>query len=166
MNWLRSLLPAPCRLVATILCGMLWAVSQCASAQQCTTTANAPVFGSYLSSGSGNNVAGSITVSCVVLGAVPIDVFYSINIDPGGNAQGTQRRMGFGSNYLNYNIYCDIARSQIWADANNSTCVITGGQSALLGTRVTLHPVYGRIPGGQYVAAGVYTDILQVQVLY
>ena len=139
---------------------------QPASAQACTMTAVAPVFGSYLSSGTGSNAAGSVTVSCVVVGALALDVFYTVKLGPGNQAQGTQRRLRSGTSHLSYNVYCDPGHSQIWADGTGGTCVRTGGRQGLLGSLLNVYPVYGRIPGGQFVAPGVYTDLIMVEVLY
>jgi len=145
------------------LCLMLW--GQAASAQLCTTTALPPVFAAYQASGTGNNGTGSVSVSCVVLVGAQ-SVFYTVKLGLSGQAQGTQRRMSSGAAYLSYNLFCDSGYSQIWADGNSGTCVATGGQAGLLGTLLTVYPVYGRIPGGQYVAPGSYSDIVSIEVLY
>ena len=147
--------------------GLLMALcSPTASAQLCTTSVVAPVFGLYRSAGNGNSANGVINVSCVVNGVVPQSVLYTVKLELSAQAQGTQRRMTSGSNSLQYNIYCSSSYSQVWADGNNSTCMASGGQPNLLGTLLGVHPVYGRIPGGQFVAPGTYTDNIAVQVLY
>jgi spore coat protein U-like protein len=156
----------PMRSILLMLGFVLLNCSSTCFAQQCVTTAVPPVFGTYRSSGSGNDVNGTITVSCSVLGTTAVDINYSIKLELSGNAQGIQRQMVFGNEFLKYNLYCDAGRSQVWADGANSTCTILGGQTALLGTRATVHSLYGRIPGGQYVAAGAYFDSLLVQILY
>lgn len=146
------------------LCLGLW--SQAASAQVCLTTAVPPVFANYQASGTGSNGTGSVSVSCVVLGVLGQNVFYTVKLGLNGQAQGTQRRMNSGAAYLGYNLFCDSSYSQIWGDGGSGTCVATGGQAGLLGTLLTVYPVYGRIPGGQYVAPGSYSDIVAIEVLY
>lgn len=137
-----------------------------AQAQLCTASAIAPLFGNYQSAGSGSNANGSVSVSCLVPGITPQNVFYTIELELNGQAQLTQRRMVFGTNYLNYNVFCDGGYSQVWADGSGSSCTVTGGQAGLLGTLLTVSPVYGRIPGGQFLSPGTYTDSITVKVLY
>lgn len=162
--------PGAIRLPLLLLIGLglwlaLWA--PVASAQACTTSTVAPVFGNYLSTSSGSNAAGSVSVSCVVPGALGQDVFYTVKLSLGGQPQGTQRRMGSGgANFLAYNVFCDSAYNQIWADGTGATCVRSGGQARLLGTLLTVYPLYGRIPGGQFVSPGAYSDTIAVEVLY
>lgn len=142
----------------------LW--GQAASAQVCTTSAVSPVFGNYLSTSPGNTAAGSVSVSCLVLGILGQDVSYVVKLGLSGQAQGTQRRMGSGGNFLGYNVFCDSGHNQIWADGASATCVRTGGQAGLLGNLLTVYPLYGRIPGGQFVPPGSYNDLITIEVLY
>lgn len=137
-----------------------------AQAQLCTASAVAPAFGNYQSAGSGNSANGSISISCQVLGATPQTVFYTIQLELNSQAQLMQRRMALGSAYLNYNVFCDGGYNQIWADGSSSSCTVTGGQTDLLGNLMKVYPVYGRIPGGQFLSPGTYTDSITVKVLY
>jgi len=157
---LRRALRGPLMAMCLALC------SQAASAQVCTTIAVTPVFGSYQASGAGSNSTGSVSVSCVVLGLLGQSVFYTVRLGLSSQAVGTQRRMGLGTAYLGYNFFCDNGYSRVWADGSGTTCVATGGQSGLLGTLLTVYPVYGRIPGGQYVGPGTYLDTVSIEVLY
>lgn len=141
----------------------LWGQAQ---AQVCLTTALPPVFANYQASGTGSNGTGSVSVTCVVLGLLGQSVFYTVKLGLNGQAQGTQRRMNSGAAYLGYNLFCDSGHSQIWGDGSSGTCVATGGGASLLGTLLTVHPVYGRIPGGQYVPTGSYGDLVSIEVLY
>lgn len=153
----------------TALCGASLLLALCsptAWAQLCTTSVVAPAFGVYRSAGNGNSANGVVNVSCVVSGVVPQSVLYTVKLDLSASAQGTQRRMTHGSNTLQYNVFCSGSYNQVWADGNNSTCAASGGQPNLLGTLLGVHPVYGRIPGGQFVAPGIYTDSIAIQVLY
>ncbi|WP_309679150.1 spore coat U domain-containing protein [Polaromonas sp.] len=155
------------RLLLSTALGLWLALSgQAASAQVCTTSAVAPVFGNYLSTSPGSNAAGSVSVSCVVPGVLGQNVFYSVKLGLSGQAQGTQRRMGSAGNFLAYNVFCDSGYNQIWADGTGASCVRTGGQAGLLGTLLTVYPLYGRIPGGQFVSPGSYSDNIAIEVLY
>lgn len=160
--------PWPARLWRFCLCASFFlALLLCqkpAHAQLCTASSISPVFGNYLSTG--NNANGSISITCIVLGITPQTVFYTIQLELNSQAQATQRRMASGGNYLNYNIYCDASYSQVWVDGTGSSCHATGGQTGLLGNLLTVFPVYGRIPGGQFLSPGIYNDSISVKVLY
>lgn len=164
---MNSLKWRSCCIFRIIVYGLFFGLfCQASSAQTCTTSATAPLFGNYRSSGSGTAANGSVSVSCVVVGIVSRSVSYTVKLDLNSQAQGTQRRMLFGSNYLRYNVYCDSSFNSIWADGAASTCTNTGGQANLLGTLLTVFPVYGNIPGGQFVPSGTYNDNIAIQVLY
>jgi spore coat protein U-like protein len=66
--------------------------------------------------------------------------------------------MSNGTSYLNYNLYEDAARSQVWDNRSN----------AVKTTRVFPYTatVYGRIPGSQDVEPGVYSDTVVTTVFY
>lgn len=136
-----------------------------ASAQLCTVLGVAPLFGTY-STGSGAPANGSVTVTCVVLGIFGQDVSYTVKLLMSPQAQGTQRRMNNGGVYLNYNVFCDSGFNQVWGDGLSPTCARTGGQTGLLGSLITVFPVYGNIPAGQYVTPGTYGDSIGIEVLY
>jgi spore coat protein U-like protein len=110
------------------------------------------VFGSYDSLSSHSlDSAGSVTVSCDAGDS------FSIALSSG---QGTflGRQMVGGSNVMMYNLFTDAQRSVIWGDGTNGTVVVSGSGS---GTSV-IYTVYGRIPGGQNLPAGAYSDSIVV----
>jgi spore coat protein U-like protein len=144
-------------------CLALW--SHTASAQVCITAVVPVVFGTYQVSGSGNNSVGSISVTCVLLPGQSVS--YTVKLGLNNQSQGTQRRMKGITAYLNYNLFCDSGHSQIWADGSSATCAPTKSHSGLVGSLLTVFPVYGRIPGGQYVPADLsYSDSITFEVLY
>lgn len=65
---------------------------------------------------------------------------------------------GAATDFLEYNVYQDAAMTVIWGDGTDgsSSFVSASGNAQLL--------LYGRIPAGQDVAAGTYTDTLTVTV--
>lgn len=153
----------PCALAALAL----WA-SPAAQAQSCTTSAVAPTFGVYNAAGNNTLANGIVNVSCNVLG-IPLSITYTIRLGLGSQPAGTQRQLAGGpgdTGRLPYNLFCDPAYTQVWADGSGQTCVISGGHLLLLGGILTPYPVYGRINGGHYVPAGSYSDMVTVEVLY
>jgi spore coat protein U-like protein len=73
--------------------------------------------------------------------------------------------MIFGSSHLNYNLYLDSAYTQIWGDGTGGTVTKSDNIGGLLGSSIS-YTVYGRLPGGQNVPAGVYSDTVFVTVIY
>lgn len=81
-------------------------------------------------------------------------------LDGGASANVNQRQMSSGSNRLNYQLYRNSTRSQIFANGSNSYTLQV--LEPLSGTV----DVYGRIPAGQAVAAGTYTDNVTITLTF
>lgn len=120
------------------------------------------VFGTYSPfSASPVDATGAVAVTC----AVGLAVSYSIRIGTGGAGSYNPRRMSAGASTLNYNLYTSAARTTVWGDGSGSTGTISYSTALeVLGLRS--YTIYGRIPSGQNVAAGVYADTLTVTVEY
>jgi len=70
------------------------------------------------------------------------------------------RQMALGAtDTLNYNLYLDAGRTQIWGDG-------TSYPQDGIDKKNTPYTVYARIFAGQWVAAGVYTDTIIVTLNY
>lgn len=83
---------------------------------------------------------------------------YELTIDDGVN---TGRRMkDAGTNYLDYDVYSDVARLLAWPS------VAPGVAGVGLGLSAVPHLIYGSIPAGQDVPAGSYADTLTLTVTW
>jgi spore coat protein U-like protein len=71
-----------------------------------------------------------------------------------------------GSTILNYNLYVDAARTQIWGDGSPPTATVSGIRRNRGRQTFYNYPVYGRIFAGQPANPGVYSDNLIVTVLF
>ncbi|HEX4739654.1 MAG TPA: spore coat U domain-containing protein [Allosphingosinicella sp.] len=126
----------------------------------CTLSTSPVAFGTMNAvSGSSVDAAGSITVTCTN------GTSWSAAADAGSGSGATlaTRKLVSGGNLLNYALYTDSARTNVWGDGSsgNSTLSGTGSGSA---QNVT---VYGRIAAGQTGApAGSYSDTVSVTVTY
>ncbi|MEW6375526.1 MAG: spore coat U domain-containing protein [Thermodesulfobacteriota bacterium] len=134
------------------------------SQSQCTIGTTAVSFGNYDAFSSiPTDATGTITVNCtrrVVKATLTLGV---------SSTSGTfnPRRMKWsgGNDLLDYNIYADAARTIILGNG-------TGGTSDIELKRPTGPPadwseniiIYGRIPPGQDVSAGTYSDTLAATV--
>jgi spore coat protein U-like protein len=85
----------------------------------------------------------------------------TIALDGGGAGTTANRAMTNGSGgSLNYQLFRNSARSQVWgsgAEAQQVVLLVPGAGNV---------PVYGRIPGSQNVAAGAYSDTVNVTLTF
>ena len=143
-------------LAVVMLCAGAWE----ARAETCTVAVTSLNFGSYN-----------------VFASTPTDSTATIVIDCNGNARDLRisigrgsassfgaRRMSKGSERLFFNVYRDAARTAIWGDG-------TGGSQVEIVDRVQNNQphqvaVYGRVPAGQDVSAGSYTESVIVTIDY
>ena len=82
-----------------------------------------------------------------------------IIIDSGRNPIGTYRGLSGGTQHVSYQLYRDAGRTQVWGSAGNALQFVSNGVA-----RPERFVVYGRIPPGQEVASGVYTDVVTATV--
>jgi spore coat protein U-like protein len=128
-------------------------------AQGCSVSAIPVTFGNYDSSlSSPLNAIGRITMSCEP------GLTYTIKIDPGihsGQSFNTRKmHLAGGSDTLEYNLYMDSARREIWGDGTGRTVTQIGTGT---GSNQNFN-VYGQIPGKQIVKVGSYSDSVTVTV--
>ncbi|MBI2833746.1 MAG: spore coat protein U domain-containing protein [Acidobacteria bacterium] len=142
----------PCACAALIV--LAWAARAEAS---CTISTNAVAFGTYdVFAVSDLDSTGEIIYRCGK------DKNIRISIDKGGAATFAERRMLNGSELLNYNLYLDAARTTIWGDGTEGTQTYFNADPPN-NQYVTL-TVYGRVPFGQDVAAGAYSNSVTARI--
>ena len=134
-----------------------------ANALNCQVTLNPLPFGMYTPGMSGHlDSVSDITIRCV---AQPGS--YAVTVGPGlsGN-QLLRTLLGGPGEFLNYNLYRDAARTQIWGDGTPPTFVVTGSRPGVGQPTINVHPLYGRVFSGQNPNPGNYADNLLVTVLF
>jgi spore coat protein U-like protein len=142
-------------------------------AVQITITASCTINAATLDFGPNNpgttliaaNIDAISTVSVTCTSGSP----YSIGMDNGANASGTQRRMKTGANFLNYNLYVDAGRTNAWTTASTNIACTTANSCAL-GTgngSAQSVSIYGRVPSiGTAPPPGTYTDTVLMTITY
>jgi spore coat protein U-like protein len=126
-----------------------------AQAITCTwRSTTAVAFGSYdVFSATPDDANGSVTYRCTGVAGAPV----TIDLSAGGSATFFPRRMTrAGVETLDYNLYLDAARTQIWGNATGGT--VHYGPTVPANNTNVLVNIYGRIPAGQDKSAGTYTD--------
>jgi spore coat protein U-like protein len=140
---------------------------------QITITASCTISTATLNFGA--TVAGTTLVASPVNGSTTTSVTctsgspYSIGMNNGVNASGSQRRMASGGNFLNYNLYTDLALSNPWSTgATNISC--TTSTNCYLGTgsgTAQTITIYGQVPStGTAPPTGTYTDTVTMTITY
>ena len=84
----------------------------------------------------------------------------SFELDGGQSGDINARKMLSGSNQLTYQLYRNAARNAVWGTGANAQGL------QLLQPLSGKIDVYGRIPAGQAVAAGSYTDTVNVTLTF
>lgn len=132
------------------------------------------------------NVSANVQATCVIASVgtmafgtyvqgltAPVDATATIDFNCGAGVvysvrlsglSGPMRTMAQGTNLLQYQLYRDAARTQMWGQTDNTNTadgVGTGASAPLT--------VYGRIPdsaANQLAASGAYTSVVTVTVAY
>jgi spore coat protein U-like protein len=139
---------------ALVLLGGLAGASH-VEAAACTVSSTGVSFGTYdVFSGSSLDSTGTISFSCDKKQDV------EIWLSTGGSGTFSPRRMS-GPDSLDYNLYLDAARTNIWGDDTFGSVYTQNNVPKNTSINVT---VYGRIPAGQDVSAGSYTDTVTLTI--
>ena len=133
----------------------------------CSITADPLDFGTYNPLGGSNaDATGNVSVQCGALIA-GVNISYEVTLGTGMSGVFTNRTLSNGSDTLAYNLYTDTSRTIIWGDGSSGTSTITNGYFlSVLIPRVDDFPIYGRVPYGQNVEAGTYTDSIVATVIF
>ena len=142
--------------IALVLC---MAAAGRADAANCSVSVTPVVFGNYnVFNAAPLDSTGTVVYRCNG-GAKPI----WISLTRGGNSNSfIPRVMARGNEKLEYNLYRDANRSVVWGN-------LTGGTSLYWdydppnNQNVTV-TIYGRIPSGQDISAGNYSDTVQIEI--
>ena len=127
----------------------------------CTISTAAVAFGAYdpvvTNAATALNGTGTLTVACTKGASATID------LGNGGNLSGGSRRMTSGPDFLNYALYKDAARTQVWGTGLAGGTTYTYNSASKASTNLT---VYGTVPAGQDVTVGAYSDVVVATINY
>jgi len=128
--------------------------------QACVVTGGTLAFGNYdPTAGANVDQSGSFQVACTK-GSTGV----TIGLGLGANASASQRRMTNGTDFLNYEIYKETARTNIWGNTGAALVSYT----PVTTSAATTMTVFGRAPSGQLnVGVGAsYTDTVVITVTF
>ncbi|HEY0721014.1 MAG TPA: spore coat U domain-containing protein [Gammaproteobacteria bacterium] len=128
-----------------------------AAAAECSINVTGTNFGLYQPFDyAPTDSSGDITINCSP------DITYNIKLDTGNAVSFIPRQLKSGTATLEYNLYRDVSYNEVWGDGMGGTYTRSGpgtGSNEIL-------KIFGRIPTGQNVAEGIYTDTVGVLVEY
>jgi spore coat protein U-like protein len=118
----------------------------------CTISTMSVNFGNYnVFNAAAVDSTGRVTYRCNAAAAN-----ISIGLSTGASSSYNPRRMYKGAEALGYNLYRNAARTTIWGDGSGGTSVyFRADPPNNSNVNVT---VYGRLPAGQDVSAGSFSD--------
>lgn len=133
--------------------------------QSCSVSATALSFGPYdPSNATARDSTGTVTVTCTAL--VGVSASWDILLSTGSSGSFTPRRLLSGGNSMQYNLYIDAGRTQVWGDATGVTAKVSDSRFVIAGTSQYSYTTYGRLPALQDLAPGTYTDTITVTLNY
>jgi spore coat protein U-like protein len=129
---------------------------------RCTIATTPVAFGNYDPTGYNAlyplDAVGGISLNCSAGSNVDVRLGQGSFPAPGSTNAIPRRRLGFGADRLNYNLYEDAAYTTVW---DNVAKGLKGGK-----TFPVVIPVYGRVPEGQTPPIGTYTDSVVATVFF
>jgi spore coat protein U-like protein len=130
----------------------------------CNISTTALNFGSTGLLSSNVDATGSINVQCS--NTLP----YSLGLNNGSNASGSQRRMKQGTtNFVNYDLYTDSGRTAAWTTTTSATSCTGGAGTCITNTGTGASQpitVFGRVPSQSGTPPGTYADTVLVTVTF
>lgn len=143
------------QLKASFACALLTALCAAPAWAGCMIQTTAAAFPAYSALSASNDLgSGSLSLHCDSADSVLV----ALTAGDGGSFNPRTMASSTGSTSLNYNLYSDSARMNIWGDGTSYPAVtILFGQGAPVAT-----PVYAQIFARQDVAPGKYTDTVVV----
>ena len=132
-----------------------------------------PAKGVYVSPGGPRvDSQASLTVTCTpAYLLLACRVSYTITLSHGSAGTPGNRQLAAGTGRLGYGLYSDAARSSPWGEGGAGGPGVAGSiTTSLLGLvclpGVNHHTIHARIPAGQSVPAGAYSDQVVVTITY
>lgn len=133
----------------------------------CSLATGNVVFGSYDVFSPGSlDTSTTVVVTCSRFGG-PQNITVDIGIGPGayGGTTSSRKMRTSGGDLLSYNLFKDAGKTAIWGqvsglDTFTQDLAVPNKSSTQLTTTI-----FGRIPAGQDVSKGIYSDSIVVTVM-
>lgn len=157
------------RAAAPVVVAALLAAPAAQAAISCATSLTGLAFGNYDPTvSSPTDITSNLRVTCTRSLFDPTSASYTLAMSRGGSTSYAARLLSAGAAQINYNIYSDAARSQIWGDGTSSTALVGGTITFtfLQFSKSATHTAYGRVPATQNASPGSYGDNIVVTMTF
>jgi len=144
------------------LVGLLCLILGNAAHAACGVTTTGINFGAYdVFAAVPSDTAGTVTVACDR--NPPTDVTIAIGPSPAsGGFQPRQMRHASQADRMNYNLFTSPSMVTVWGDGSAGTSTVL--LRKVNRNRPVTTTIYGRIPPGQNVSVGAYSDSVTVTI--
>lgn len=139
------------------------------AAWSCSISVTPLAFGTYnVFSATPDDSTATLSVTCNQLSAPVGNLPVTASLSKGSSGTYATRQMKSGANSLSYNMYANATYTTIFGDGTSGTSTISGTfPFTAVGQNVTgTGTIYGRIPAGQDVAVGSYSDSIVATVTW
>lgn len=145
--------------------GFVMTMSHTLHAAFCDVNVSSISFGNYdVFSTAPLSSTGYISVTCRGQNHKPLAITASITSGgSGGFCPRKMRNSGGGGDLLDYDIFTDASMTNVWGDGTACSSTVPASTT---GNGLWNSVMYGRIPAGQDVAAGPYSDTVTVTVTW
>jgi spore coat protein U-like protein len=158
--------------VALVSACAAFAPSGAMAAYGCLVAVVGVNFGSYDPvAAAPDDSAGRVDVTCTNVPGTGLDeVAYSVALSTGVSGNFNPRRMAAGGARLDYNLFRDAGRTQVWGNGTSGSFLGSGimrvGPGQGNTTRTNTHDIFGRVPAQQEAAVGTYADTIVVTLTF
>jgi spore coat protein U-like protein len=158
--------------VALVAAGAALAPPRADASFGCSASVVGVSFGSYDPVvATPDDSAGRVDVTCTnVPGTGADNVAYSVALSPGVAGNFNPRRLASGAARLDYNLFRDAGRTQVWGNGTSGSFLVSGAMRVGSGqgnsTRTNTHDIFGRVPARQDAAVGAYADTIVVTLTF
>ncbi len=158
--------------VALVATGTVFAPPRADAAYGCAVAVVGVSFGIYDSiAAAPDDSAGRVDVTCSNVPGTGVDsVAYGVALSPGVAGSFNPRRLASGAARLDYNLFRDAGRTQVWGNGTSGSFLVSGtmrvGPGQGNSTRTNTHDIFGRVPAQQDAAIGAYTDTIVVTLTF
>jgi len=159
-----------CALLAALAAALACA-TPAGAAFTCSVTAPGSINFLVYNPASGTPALGStnVTLTCTHVSGGTERIDWTMVLANGSSGNCNARTLAGPSGTLNYNVFQNNIAGGVWGNAGCATFPagrLTVGPGAGNGTRSTTQTLFGQIPIGQYVSAGLYSDSLLLTIEY
>jgi spore coat protein U-like protein len=145
------------RILAAMSIMIMLLLPWAALASNCSISTVGLLFGNYnVFSPTALTSNASITYKCN--GVVPLIDRVTIDLSQGNAGTYASRTLSRGTEVLNYNLYLDAAMTQVWGNGTGGTQRY--GPTSPPNNQDVTTTIFGRIPSGQDVTVGNYSDTI------